>query len=149
MKKLSAEKKQKFRLLNTLRWRLTLFVFFILIISGVMTVLVYTLLLLLFRFHPLVIAITVNPYTLIITLLCICSVIGTAIAGFLGKYYLRPLKQLIYATKQVKKGDFKVQVENKNNPYTEMGMLINSFNEMVRELDGIEMFRNDFINLCI
>lgn len=133
-------------MLNTLRWRLTLFVFCILIISGVMTVLVYTLLLFLFRFHPLVIAITVNPYTLIITLLCICSVIGTVIAGFLGKYYLRPLHQLSQATNQVKKGNFKVQVESRNTPNSEMGVLINSFNEMVRELDSIELFRNDFIN---
>ena len=146
MKKLSEEKKQKFRLLNTLRWRLTLFVFAILIISGVTTVLVYTLLLLLFRFHPLVIALTVNPYSLIITLLCICSVIGTVIAGFLGKYYLRPLHQLSQATHQVKKGNFKVQVENKSEAITEMGTLITSFNEMVRELDSIELFRNDFIN---
>ena len=146
MKKISEEKKQKFRLLNTLRWRLTLFVFLILIVSGVTTGFVYTLLLLLFRFHPIVIALTVNPYSLIITLLCICSVIGTILSGFLGKYYLRPLKQLIRATEQVKKGDFKVQVERQNNPNSEMGALITSFNEMVRELDGIEMFRNDFIN---
>lgn len=146
MKKLSEEKKQKFRLLNTLRWRLTLFVFLILIVSGVTTGFVYTLLLLLFRFHPIVIALTVNPYSLIITLLCICSVIGTILSGFLGKYYLRPLKQLIRATEQVKKGDFKVQVERKSGHITEMGNLVDSFNEMVRELDGIEMFRNDFIN---
>jgi signal transduction histidine kinase len=125
---------------------LTLFVFLILIVSGVTTGLVYTLMLLLFRFHPLVIALTVNPYSLVITMLCICSVIGTILSGFLGKYYLRPLKQLIRATEQVKKGDFKVQVERQNNPNSEMGTLITSFNEMVRELDGIELFRNDFIN---
>ena len=146
MKKISEEKKQKMRLRNTLRWRLTLFVFLILIVSGVTTGIVYALLLLLFRFHPIVIALTVNPYSLIITLLCICSVIGTILSGFFGKYYLRPLKQLIQATEQVKKGDFKVQVERQNNPNSEMGALIISFNEMVRELDGIEMFRNDFIN---
>ena len=146
MKKISEEKKQKIRLRNTLRWRLTLFVFLILIVSGLTTGIVYTLLLLLFRFHPIVIALTVNPYSLIITLLCICSVIGTILSGFFGKYYLRPLKQLIQATERVKKGDFKVQVEHQNNPSSEMGTLITSFNEMVRELDGIEMFRNDFIN---
>ncbi len=129
-----------------MRWRLTLFVFVILVVSGVTTAVVYSFLLLLFRFHPLVIALTVNPYTLIVTLLCICSVIGTVLSGFFGKYYLRPLKQLIHATEQVKKGNFKVQVENKSDPITEMGNLITSFNEMVKELDGIEMFRNDFIN---
>ena len=146
MKKLSEEKKQRLRLRNTLRWRLTLFVFLILVISGVATALVYSLILLLFRFHPIVVAMTVNPYWLTITLLCICSAIGTVLSGFFGKYYLRPLKQLIRATEQVKKGDFKVQVERKSGHITEMGNLVDSFNEMVRELDGIEMFRNDFIN---
>ena len=53
MKKISEEKKQKMRLRNTLRWRLTLFVFLILIVSGVTTGIVYALLLLLFRFHPI------------------------------------------------------------------------------------------------
>ena len=146
MKKLSEEKKQRLRLRNTLRWRLTLFVFLILVVSGVATGLVYSLILLLFRFHPIVVALTVNPYSLTVTLLCICSVIGTVLSGFFGKYYLRPLKQLIRATEQVKKGDFKVQVERKSQRFTEMGALVDSFNEMVRELDGIEMFRNDFIN---
>ncbi len=148
MKTISEEKKQRFRLMNTLRWRLTLFVFLILVISGIATLVFYSLILLLFAFHPLVVAITVNPYTFIITLLCICSVIGTLLSGFLGKYYLRPLKQLIAATEQVKKGNFKVQVEEHGNKdkITEMGALITSFNEMVRELDGIELFRNDFIN---
>ena len=144
--KLSDEKKQRMRWIATLRWRLTLFVFSILIISGLATAAIYIAILLLFGFHPLVISLTVNPYTLTATLLLICSLIGTVLSGFLGKYYLRPLKQLIRATEQVKKGNFKVQVDGKTKNPTEMGQLINSFNEMTRELDGIELLRNDFIN---
>lgn len=144
--KTSDEKKRRWRRLNTLRLRLTFFVFFILLVSGTATMLVFALLLYAFRFHPLVIALTVNPYTLIIALLCMCSVIATALSGFFGKYYLRPLKDLSDATKQVQKGNFKVQIENAKEPISEMDELISNFNEMVRELDGIELFRNDFIN---
>ena len=145
-KTISEEKKQRLRWLATLRWRLTLFVFSILMISGIATITVWALILLLFGFHPLVLAVTVNPYSLMITLLLICALIGTAMSGFLGRYYLKPLKQLTDATKRIKKGDFKVQIETKPNRISEMGMLIDSFNEMVRELDSIELFRNDFIN---
>ncbi len=147
MKKITQKKKERIRWLATVRWRLTLFVFTILMVSGLATALVYSLALLLFRRHPLVHAIIINPYTMIITLLLICAAIGTVLSGFFGKYYLRPLKQLIRATKQVKTGDFKVQIEHKaGEPISEMGQLIDSFNEMTRELDGIEMFRKDFIN---
>ncbi len=146
MKKITEEKKERIRWLATMRWRLTLFVFAILAVSCIATLLVYATMMLL-RFHPLVQAILVNPYTLIITLLLVCALIGTVMSGFLGTYYLRPLKQLIKATKQVKKGNFKVQVEyKKGQQISEMGQLIHSFNEMTRELDGIELFRNDFIN---
>ena len=144
--RITEEKKQRLRWLATLRWRLTLFVFTVLMISGLATAGIYALILWLFGFHPVVIYLTVNPYTLIVTLLLICAIIGTVLSGCLGKYYLRPLKQLIRATEQVKKGNFKTQVDNKTKNPTEMGELINSFNEMTRELDSIELFRNDFIN---
>ena len=64
----------------------------------------------------------------------------------MGIYYLHPLKRLIHAMGEVKKGNFKVQVTIEKEPRSEMGNLIASFNEMVRELDGIELFRSDFIN---
>ena len=134
------------KLTQTLRWRLTLFVFGVIMSAGMMTAAVCILALTLFRRTPLVVAIMVNPFFLVSTLLGICSLFGAIFAGFLGKYYLRPLKQVISATKEVKKGNFKVQVESKQNSLSEMGQLIDSFNDMVRDLDGIELFRNDFIN---
>ncbi len=134
------------KLTQTLRWRLTLFVFGVIMSAGMMTGAICVLALTLFRHSPIVVAITVNPFFLVFTLLGICALIGTVMAGFLGKYYLRPLKQLIAATKEVKKGNFKVQVESGTPSISEMDHLISSFNDMVRELDSIELFRNDFIN---
>ncbi|MBQ7335181.1 MAG: HAMP domain-containing histidine kinase [Clostridia bacterium] len=138
---------QSIRLSGTLRWRLTLFVLIILLTSGLLTLTTYLFITLVFHSAPLILALTLNPLSLIIVFLLVCTLIGTVLANWLGIYYLHPLKKLIKATKEVKKGNFKVQIQSgKNNPHSEMGMLITSFNEMVQELDGIELFRNDFIN---
>jgi signal transduction histidine kinase len=58
----------------------------------------------------------------------------------------RPLRKMIAATKQIASGNYKVELEETSHPQSELGMLQRSFNNMARELDGIEMFRNDFIN---
>ena len=139
---------ENIRLHHTLRWRLTLFVFTVIMITGFLTAAVSILALTFFGRTPIVSALMVNPFTVMATLLIICGLIGTLLASFLGKFYLRPLRQLIAATKEVTKGNFKIQIEtDKEAPsLSEMDQLINSFNEMTRELDGIELFRNDFIN---
>lgn len=132
---------------QTLRWRLTLFVFAIMTFSGILTAVVYLVILLLFSKSPLVIALTVNPIFLCIILLAISAMLGAILSTFLGSFYLRPIKEMSRATKEVKKGNFKVQVDaSVAPPDSEMGILIAEFNEMVTELDGIELFRNDFIN---
>ncbi len=141
------ESREQLRLRQTLRWRLTIFVFAVMIASGIITALFYLTVLVLFAKTPIVIALTVNPIFLCIVLLAVSAMIGTFLSVFFGKFHLRPIKKLSDATKEVQKGNFKVQVENEGIPSeTEMGILIDNFNEMVRELDGIELFRNDFIN---
>ena len=148
-KKTRTEQKQqweKIRYYNTLRWRLTLFVFFMIMASGFLTILISLLLLLLFGATPLVLWIVINPIFLSIVLLLICALIATLLTGFLGKYYLRPIKAVSEATKEVRNGNYKVHVRNPDEKKTEMGELIDNFNNMVRELDGIELFRSDFVN---
>jgi signal transduction histidine kinase len=137
---------QKFSMMKTLRWRLTLFVFCSMIASAVLTFAIYVLVMALFGNTPWLVALALNPIMLTAGLLLVCSAIGVFVADKFGIYYLRPLRRLIAATKEVKNGNFKVQVESDNNPMSEMGTLVTNFNEMVRELDGIELFRNDFVN---
>lgn len=58
----------------------------------------------------------------------------------------RPINRLLKATSSIIKGDFSVQVKpihkKKKN---EFDILIDDFNKMAQELDGIETLRNDFI----
>ena len=138
--------KEGARVRMTLRWRLTLFVFFVMILSGVLTALVYVFSLFLFGKTPLMIKLMLNPIFLCLVLLLISSLIGTLLAALMGKIHLRPIKLLSQATAEIRKGNYKVRVEKVVPDGTEMGILIASFNEMVNELDGIELFRNDFIN---
>ena len=72
-------------------------------------------------------------------------VIGTIIAYFASKKFLKPINNLIKATKVIAKGNFKIKVPETTN----IGVireLLESFNRMAEELSGIEIFRNDFIN---
>ena len=140
-----ATNRESIRAWRTLRWRLTLFVFLIMLASGALVLGVYLLLDALFGRLPFVAHLMFHPYSLLIMSFLVCSVIGTVLAGVFGLYYLRPIKRLIRAVGEVKKGNFKVQVEEEH-PDSEIGKLVSDFNGMVRELDGIELFRKDFIN---
>ena len=97
-------------------------------------------------YAPVIAPLVLNPMSFCVLLLAVCAIFGTALSVVFGNYYLRPIKRLSAATKEIRKGNFKVQVEQTNLSESEMGQLIENFNEMVRELDGIELFRNDFIN---
>lgn len=59
---------------------------------------------------------------------------------------LRPMKQLTAATKRVAEGDFSVRVPEPEGAHGELAELVHSFNMMAKDLEGIELFRKDFIN---
>ena len=50
-------------------------------------------------FSPLLVLLTFNPTFFILLMLGISTVIGTVLANAFGRYYLRPLKRIIAATK--------------------------------------------------
>lgn len=127
--------------------KLTLFAFFIIVISCSLTVLVYFILLLIFAKTGLEELVTLNPFLVAVILLASCGLIATLLFAWLSRVYLRPMQRLIDATKEVKRGNFEVRVYHKEkHPVTEMQELVENFNEMVQELGSIELFRNDFIN---
>lgn len=127
--------------------KLTLFAFLIIVSSCAITVLVYFILLVIFNRVGLQELVTVNPFIVAVILLATCGLIATLLFAWLSRVYLRPMQQLIDATKEVKRGNFAVRVHHKDKrPVTEMEELVDNFNGMVEELGSIEMFRNDFIN---
>ncbi len=86
-----------------------------------------------------------SPLVLIVVSLPGSVLLGTLLSIVVSKLVLRPLDDMILATQEVAKGNFNVEVpiRYEKNQFTH---LIKSFNAMTRELSGIEIFRNDFIN---
>ena len=87
----------------------------------------------------------INPLILILVSLPGSILLGTLLSIVVSKLVLRPLDDMILATQKVAQGNFDVEVpiRYEKNQFTH---LIKSFNAMTRELSGIEIFRNDFIN---
>ena len=75
-------------------------------------------------------------------------IIGTLLSFIAGSLFLKPLAELIRATKRVSDGDYSVQVDMgwaEKHTVRELSDLIRVFNEMTRELNSTAMFNNDFI----
>ena len=84
--------------------------------------------------------IMINSLTAISSTLLFISIIIT----MFSKKFLMPIRSLNYATGEVSKGNFKIQLPIPND--FELGSLTAKFNVMVRELNSIETLRNDFIS---
>lgn len=145
-RKPAGESREQLRRRQTMRWKLTMLAFLIMLFSCLITVAVYYVLLTLLGTTPMVIALTVNPLFAAAVVLIACGIIAIVLFAWLSKYYLRPIKQLIHATEEVRKGNFEILVSTEARPGTEIAELIQNFNEMTQELSGIELFRSDFIN---
>jgi len=126
---------------RTLNIQMVLFVFSIMLLSGILTSASFSFLYTLGIFPEWVLSSVLTPF---ITLLA-SIVIGTGLTAVACERVLKPLNQLIKATKAVAKGDFRVRVQEIDSN-SEIAVLLRNFNQMTQELGSIEMFRNDFIN---
>lgn len=83
--------------------------------------------------------------TIVLLALLLCLTFGIILALIASWIYVRPVDEIIAATRHVASGDFSVRV-NEKGAIGEMRSLARSFNSMSGELSGIELFREDFIN---
>ncbi|QNU66848.1 HAMP domain-containing histidine kinase [Ruminiclostridium herbifermentans] len=127
--------------LKSLNISMVFIVFWIMISSGLLTFASFIFLSFVGLFSIFALTPAFSP---MITLIVSC-IIGTSISAATSKRILKPLNQLIKATKIVSSGDFSVRVDEKSSNY-EISELLKNFNQMAEELGSIEMFRNNFIN---
>lgn len=128
---------------QTLNYALVIIVFSIMICSSILSGII---LFILARYNILAhIGIGSAPILLLIIGLIVSTIIGIMLTFPVGHYFLKPLNELIRATREVSKGNYNIKVKQLNENY-EVGELIRSFNIMTNELSSIEMFRKDFIN---
>ena len=86
-----------------------------------------------------------NRHILIIVYMVLVSVfIGTILARFSGRRFLRRIYELVNATKEVAAGNFNIRLEC--GGAREIDRIARSFNEMVSELSAIETLRSDFVS---
>ncbi len=138
---------------KNLRRATTFFIFGILVSSLVLT----TLLILLIRvILPTQYAhLLVRPLLSILIILAVSTIIGAVFSLALSKRFLKPLSELMEATKAVAAGDYSVRVTTKklpidireyHSPMNEFEEFVDSFNRMAESLGSVEMLRSDFIN---
>ncbi len=127
--------------IKSFRVELTIITFVLLFLTSLFTVLVYILLQIIFPALKSFNSIASSASTMIA-----CTIIGTGAAAIFTKWVLSPLNEMIEATERIAKGDFKVHIQETFDEESDFGILQRSFNHMAAELDGIEMFRKDFIN---
>ena len=126
--------------LSTLLW-LASFVFIVLLISVVAAM---------FIWHLFVVLGVLTPFAgdsafhAFLFVLLMSLLIGAAFAVIGGDFLLRPLHRLSRLTKEVAKGNFGVRV--KVSRPQELARLAESFNDMAKELAGIETLRADFVS---
>ena len=132
--------KKQHRHIGSLRIALTLFVFLIMTVSGIIAACVF-LLARRFGMIPPAYMATIIPIMLIVG----SVLLGTFLSMLVGSKFLRPIRRLSQALDAVSGGDFSVRVPVSRGP-EELVALQESFNHMAEDLSGIEMFRNDFID---
>ena len=129
---------------NTLRMRFTFTVCAMFATAGALTAALFYGLSQFYWFDYLL-----NNRILLITAICVsCIAIGTGISFATMRIWVGRITRISQAMRDIAKGNFKKRVPEKNETeaITEIGDLERSFNQMAQNLEGIEMFRNDFIN---
>lgn len=127
--------------IKSLNITMVLFIFFIMVTAGLLTSVCFLFFYAMDFFPFPFLTPILSPFIALL----VSSIIGTSLSAMVSEKLLKPLHQLINATKIIAKGDFSVRVPEINND-SEIAVLLRNFNQMAEELGSIEMFRNDFIN---
>lgn len=85
------------------------------------------------------------PLILMLIFLTVSVIIGTLLSAVATRSIIKPINDIKNAMKKVEQGDFTVKVD-RTDTYGEIDELVQSYNRMADELNGIEIFRGDFIN---
>ena len=85
-----------------------------------------------------------SPAAIMIIIGILCLILGYMASLFLMDIIFTPLEDLGKASREVAKGNYDVQIDYDGN-VDEIESTIQNFNFMVRELNSVEIMRNDFI----
>lgn len=133
------------RFIRSISTRLTFFMLFALsvssLLSGIFLTFIYV--------TDLKTTWNLGPVKITLIALGISYVSSGIFSIVLNKNILKPLNELTRATKEIAAGNFNIKLDNVLNTFnqnSELGTLVDGFNNMAGELKSTEMFRNDFIH---
>ncbi len=129
---------------HTIRSRFGLIVLLLFGAAGCLTALIFYILQL-FSFYDKVFN---DGRVLVATMALTFVLIGIMITGATLRIWFGRVTRITEGLRRIAKGDFTARVleNDKKEAITELGDLEKTFNQMASDLEGIEMFRNDFIN---
>jgi signal transduction histidine kinase len=133
------------RFIRSISTRLTFFMLFALSVSNLLSGIFLTVI----YITDLKTTWDLGPVKITLIALGISYVSSGIFSIVLNKNILKPLKELTTATNEIAAGNFNIKVDNVLNPFnqsSELGTLVDGFNNMANELKSTEMFRNDFIH---
>ena len=133
------------KLIESMLFRISFFMVFALSVSnvlagGIMAILYLT---------PLKERLGLNPISLTIIVLVISYITSSILSIVINRNVFLPLRKLTRLTQQVTKGNYNVKVDGITNVFserTDIGNLVDAFEDMTHELSSTEIFRNDFIH---
>ena len=85
-----------------------------------------------------------NPSFIIFMLCVLCIILSAVASNFMIMKVFNPLNQINKALKKIANGDYSVKLEYDGH-IEEFAEFFKNFNNMAKELNSVEMIRNDFI----
>lgn len=135
---------KRIKKVHTIRSRFGFIVLLLFGAAGALTAMIFYILQL-FSFYDKVFS---NGALLVGTMALTFIFIGVMITGATLRIWFGRVMRITEGLRKIAKGDFSARVfeRDKKEVITELGDLERTFNQMASDLQGIEMFRNDFIN---
>ena len=125
----------------TLRLIIVLSVFLVVLVSGLLTFLFIYIL----QYNHVFTGIKTSSSVVVLVSLLFCLVVATVLIYVVWPLMFRPLDNVIKSMGKAAEGDFSGEVSTKRC-HGDVRTLVVSYNNMLSELSGIEMFREDFIS---
>ena len=135
---------KRIRRVNTIRSRFGLIVLVLFGAAGGITAIIFYLL----QLFPIFDSFYADRALLVGAMVLTFITIGIMITGATLRIWFGRVSGITEGLREIAKGNFKARVaeSDKKRVITELGDLEKTFNQMASDLEGIEMFRNDFIN---
>ena len=129
---------------RTMRFWFSSIVWVLFAITGVTTALIFFVLYGILSFNE----VRLNVFLLIAAMTLSSILIGFGLAALAPKFVFKRLTKISEGMTEIAHGNFKTRVpeRDKADALSEFGELERTFNQMAADLDGIEIFRDDFIN---